>query len=100
MSRVTSFAHSIFCDDPRIMPHLNQTHDRLLRSWIESANDPDCDFPIQNLPLGVFRRRGSSDPPRIGVAIGQSIFDVPGAVPGNAHHTTRDPGVNHPATQV
>ena len=65
------------------MPNLNQTHDRLLRSWIESANDPDCDFPIQNLPLGVFRRRGSSDPPRIGVAIGQSIFDVPGAVQAN-----------------
>lgn len=65
------------------MPHLNQTHDRSLRSWIESANDPDCDFPIQNLPLGVFRRRGSSDPPRIGVAIGQSIFDVPGAVQAN-----------------
>ncbi len=65
------------------MPHLNQTHDRLLRSWIESANDPDCDFPIQNLPLGVFRRRGSSDPPRIGVAIGQSIFDAAGAVQAN-----------------
>lgn len=65
------------------MPHLNQTHDRLLRSWIDSANDPDCDFPIQNLPLGVFRRHGSSDPPRIGVAIGQSIFDAADAVQAN-----------------
>ncbi len=27
-----------------------------LRSWVESANAPDSDFPVQNLPFGAFRR--------------------------------------------
>jgi len=36
---------------------LNTTHDPALRSWVESANRADADFPIQNLPFGVFRRR-------------------------------------------
>ena len=35
------------------------THDPALASWVESANVPDCDFPIQNLPLGRFRDRKS-----------------------------------------
>ena len=47
-----------------------------LQCWIESANDPTCDFPIQNLPFGVFRRRQSSDGPRIGVAIGDQVLDI------------------------
>ncbi len=34
------------------------------------------DFPIQNLPLGVFRPRGSNDSPRVGIAIGDQILDV------------------------
>ena len=34
---------------------IDATHDPKLRSWVESANRPGCDFPIQNLPLGVFR---------------------------------------------
>ena len=46
-----------------------------LRSWIDSANDPRTDFPIQNLPLGVFAHRGSDDA-RIGVAIGDRIADL------------------------
>ncbi len=62
------------------MPGLDHTHDPSLRSWIESANDPRSDFPIQNLPFGVFRRRGSSDPARIGVAIGQDILELSGCV--------------------
>ena len=57
-------------------PELNDTHDPGLRSWVETANSPGADFPIQNLPLGVFRRQGSDDPPRIGVAIGDHIFDL------------------------
>jgi len=44
-----------------------------LRSWLASANDPACDFPIQNLPYGVFRR---GDQSRIGVAIGDQILDL------------------------
>ena len=54
---------------------LDETHDQNLRSWVESANDPATDFPIQNLPFGVFRhvnRRAA----RIGVAIGDRIFDL------------------------
>ena len=35
---------------------LDDTHDVKLVSWIESANDPATDFPIQNLPFGRFRR--------------------------------------------
>ena len=34
---------------------LNETHDPARRSFVESANAPDSDFPIQNLPFGVFR---------------------------------------------
>jgi fumarylacetoacetase len=62
------------------MPKLDTTHDPALRSWIESANEPTCDFSIQNLPWGVFRRRGTDETPRIGVAIGQSVLDVAGCL--------------------
>src|ERR1035438_6129440 len=44
-----------------------------LRSWIASANDPATDFPIQNLPYGVFCHRQQT---RIGVAIGNQILDL------------------------
>jgi len=44
-----------------------------LKSWLESANDPDCGFPIQNLPYGVFR---TTDRDHIGVAIGDRILDL------------------------
>jgi fumarylacetoacetase len=44
------------------------------RSWVESANAPDCEFPIQNLPYGVFRTVNSE--PRVGVAIGDRILDL------------------------
>src|SRR5687768_3335524 len=54
---------------------LNQTHDAALRSWVASANAADTDFPIQNLPFGVFSRKGQTDR-RIGVAIGDQIVDV------------------------
>lgn len=47
-----------------------------LRSWLDSANLPDTDFPVQNLPYGVFRRRGTGEPFRVGVAIGDAILDV------------------------
>ena len=55
---------------------LDETHDPSLRSWVGSANDPQSDFPIQNLPFGVFRRRGRTNSPRIGVAIGDRILDL------------------------
>ncbi len=54
----------------------NETHDPSLHSWVESANLPGADFPIQNLPFGAMRKRGSADAPRIGVAIGDRVVDV------------------------
>jgi fumarylacetoacetase len=55
---------------------MDATHNPKLKSWVESANDPASDFPIQNLPYGVFRRKGSKDGPRGGVAIGDQILDL------------------------
>jgi fumarylacetoacetase len=53
---------------------LDATHDPGLRSWVESANAPGCEFPIQNLPFGIFKRR--NEKPRGGVAIGDQILDL------------------------
>jgi fumarylacetoacetase len=55
---------------------MDATHNPDLKSWVESANDPATDFPIQNLPFGVFRRKGSKEAPRGGVAIGDEILDL------------------------
>ncbi|HZS08658.1 MAG TPA: fumarylacetoacetase [Blastocatellia bacterium] len=54
---------------------INETHDPNLKSWIESANEPGCDFPIQNLPLGVFRHKVNSAI-HVGVAIGDHILSL------------------------
>ena len=55
---------------------LDHTHDPVARSWVASANAPDADFPIQNLPFGVFRRSGSNELFRGGIAIGDQILDL------------------------
>ena len=55
---------------------LNETHDPALTSWVPSANAPGSDFPIQNLPFGVFRRAGTDEGARVGVAIGDMILDL------------------------
>lgn len=57
----------------------NDTHDPALRCWVESAHDPSTDFPIQNLPLGIFRRREAGEPWRAGVAIGEHVLDLSAA---------------------
>jgi fumarylacetoacetase len=62
-----------------VKPLPDHTHAAALRSWVESANDPRTDFPIQNLPLGVFQMRGGSGG-RIGTAIGEQVLDTKGAV--------------------
>jgi fumarylacetoacetase len=49
---------------------IGETHDSKLRSWVDSANDSQTDFPIQNLPFGAFR------PGHIGVGIGNQILDL------------------------
>jgi fumarylacetoacetase len=54
---------------------LNETHDPTRRSFVASANAPGCDFPIQNLPFGVFRPAPGQQP-RVGVAIGDQILDI------------------------
>jgi fumarylacetoacetase len=54
---------------------VNRTHDPALRSWVTSAQGA-TDFPIQNLPFGIFRRRGSGDTPSVGIAIGDQILDL------------------------
>ena len=54
---------------------LDATHDPRTQSWVVSANAPDCDFPIQNLPFGRFRR-SPAEPWQIGVAIGDQVLDL------------------------
>jgi fumarylacetoacetase len=46
-----------------------------MRSWIESANLPGSDFPLENLPYGVFSQGESK---HIGVAIGDQVLDLRG----------------------
>jgi len=56
---------------------LNETHDPARRSWVLTANHPGTDFPIQNLPLGIFCENGFA---RAGVAIGDRILDLAAAL--------------------
>ncbi|HDR9471947.1 hypothetical protein FEP08_03194 [Burkholderia multivorans] len=58
------------------MSLLNETHDPGLRSWVPSANAADGDFPIQNLPFAVFRRKDCAEAWRCGVAIGDQVVDL------------------------
>lgn len=55
-------------------PALDDTHSASLRSWVPGAHEPGTDFPVQNLPFGVFRRTGDL-PPRVGIAIGDQVLD-------------------------
>src|SRR5215470_3452552 len=59
------------------MTATDDTHDPKCRSFVQSANGHP-DFPIQNLPLGVFSL--GADAPRGGVAIGDRILDLRAAV--------------------
>ena len=56
------------------MTRIDETHDPSRKSWVASANGHP-DFPIQNLPLGVFSGKNG---PRIGCAIGDRILDLRG----------------------
>ena len=66
------------------MTLLNETHDPSLRSWVASANAAGNDFPLQNLPFAVFRRKGSGEAFRGGVAIGDQILDLSAAAASGA----------------
>ena len=54
---------------------IDASHNPQARSWVVSANALDCDFPIQNLPFGRFRRN-HQEPLRAGVAIGDQVLDL------------------------
>src|SRR5690348_13328739 len=62
---------------------IDHTHDPKLASWVSSANGHPV-FPIQNLPLGVFSPPGGE--PRVGIAIGDSIFDMWAATTAGLFH--------------
>jgi fumarylacetoacetase len=51
---------------------INATHDQNIHSWLESANRPDTDFPLQNLPVCKFI---AGNDVRIGIAVGDHILD-------------------------
>jgi fumarylacetoacetase len=55
---------------------LDFTHDPHTRSWVPSAQVPDTDFPLQNLPYARLRRAGTGEAWRIGVAIGSQVLDL------------------------
>ena len=59
------------------MFELDFTHDPQRTSWVDSANE-HLDFPIQNLPFGVYQSKGGSG--RIGIAIGDQILDAQSVV--------------------
>ena len=69
------------------MSPIDETHDPARKSWVESANGHP-DFPIQNLPLGIFSPGNHAARP--GVAIGDHILDlggVAGLLPDAVAHT-------------
>ena len=59
------------------MYEINSTHDPDLKSWVESANNPNTDFPLQNLPFCTFLRREDDGEiyPFSGSVIGNSVLD-------------------------
>ena len=59
----------------------NETHRADLVSWVASARATGTDFPIQNLPFGVFSTHDDAHG-RVGVAIGDQILDVAALVKG------------------
>ena len=63
------------------MPHLDATHDPAATTWVESGQAPGTEFPIQNLPFGVFSLHGHAvADDRIGVAIGNEVLDLYGCL--------------------
>ena len=55
---------------------LNKTHDPALRSWVTSANSTETDFPIQNLPFAILRRKDPTENFRAATAIGDYALDL------------------------
>jgi fumarylacetoacetase len=59
---------------------INETHDPNLKSWVDSANDPNTDFPIQNLPLCAYEVGDTQPGLGIGFVIGDKILDIYGCI--------------------
>jgi fumarylacetoacetase len=57
---------------------IDDTHHPALRSWVDSANQPEAEFPVQNLPFASFLPRDGQRS-RVGVAIGDKVLDVTAA---------------------
>jgi fumarylacetoacetase len=57
------------------MYEINETHDPNLKSWVESANDPNSDFPIQNLPFCTYRNRFGANHNELGIRIGDQVIE-------------------------
>ena len=66
-----------------------------LKSWVESANRPDTDFPLNNLALGVFS--ANDDDPRCGVAIGAMVLDCRAAEEQGLLNLTDGPLLDFPS---
>ena len=69
---------------------IDETHDPARQSWVPGADDHP-EFPIQNLPFGIFSPQGK--PPQAGIAIGDHILDLAacnilGLFEGDALHAT------------
>lgn len=73
---VFNYKFKLFLNLFKRMTTLNETHNPQLQSWVESANIPGNGFPIQNLPFASFRKAGSQESFRPGVAIGDQIVDL------------------------
>ncbi len=76
--------------------NIDITHDPRLRSWVAAAN-AGSDFPIQNLPHGVFRRAGSDESWRGGVAIGDQVLDLQAVLAAGLMPETTDEAVRKAA---
>src|SRR6185295_18651296 len=61
---------------------INETHDPDLKSWVESANDPNTDFPIQNLPFCTYKNRFGANHNELGVRIGDQVIEFEVLVSG------------------
>lgn len=81
---------------------LDHTHDVTARSWLASANDDETPFPLQNLPFGVFRRAGTAEAFRGGVALGDRVIDLSAVIEAGgfsglaaqAAHACKQPTLN------
>lgn len=69
---------------------LDETHASALASWVDSANTGTTDFPIQNLPFGVFST-ASDGRKRVGVAIGNEVLDLHAAIKSEALASLPEP---------